>query len=60
MCKSANLIFRRLNVHITSTFYDIVIKIKHPVYQATSSFNSLLITSRNIFLNYCGELWGIV
>lgn len=31
-----------------------------PVYQATSYINSLLKTSRNIFLKYCGELWGIV
>ena len=37
-----------------------IIKIKLPVYQAYSYFNSLLKTSRNIFLKYCGELWGIV
>lgn len=60
MCKSIGLNFQKLNVHLNTTFYDIVIKIKHPVYQATNTFNNLLITSRNIFLNYCGELWGIV
>lgn len=60
MCKSTGLNFQSLNVHLTTTFCDIVIKIKHTVYQATSPINNLLITSRNIFPNYCGELWGIV
>lgn len=41
-------------------FYHKIINFKPPVYQATSYINSLLKTSRNIFLKYCGELWGIV
>ena len=28
--------------------------------EAALYINSLLKTSRNIFLKYCGELWGIV
>lgn len=41
-------------------FYHKIINFKSPVYQATSRFNNLLKTSRNIFMKYCGELWGIV
>ena len=35
-------------------------KFELPVYQVYGYFNNLLKTSRNIFLKYCGELWGIV
>ena len=51
---------RMCNSLVSIIFYHKIINFKPPVYQATSYINSLLKTSRNIFLKYCGELWGIV
>ena len=53
MCNSLVSFFNLREAALSIIFY-------HPTYQATSYINSLLKTSRNIFLKYCGELWGIV
>ena len=55
MCNSLVSFFNLREAALSFIFYH-----KPPVYQATSYINSLLKTSRNIFLKYCGELWGIV
>ena len=60
MCNSLVSFFNLRQPTLSIIFYHKIIKFKRTVYQATSYFNSLLKTSRNIFLKYCGELWGIV
>ena len=61
MCNSLVSFFNLRQPTLSIIFYHKIIKFfKPPVYQATSYINSLLKTSRNIFLKYCGELWGIV
>lgn len=60
MCNYSTSFFHFSHKPDSTPFYKKIIKIKLPVYQAYSYFNSLLKTSRNIFLKYCGELWGIV
>lgn len=60
MCNSLVSFFNLRQPTLSIIFYHKIIKFKRTVYQATSYINSLLKTSRNIFLKYCGELWGIV
>ena len=60
MCNSLVSFFNLREAALSFIFYHKIINFKPPVYQATSHINSLLKTSRNIFLKYCGELWGIV
>ena len=60
MCNSLVPFFILREAALSIIFYHKIIKFKRTVYQATSYINSLLKTSRNIFLKYCGELWGIV
>lgn len=60
MCNSLVSFFNLREAALSFIFYHKIINLKPPVYQATSYINSLLKTSRNIFLKYCGELWGIV
>ncbi len=60
MCNSLVSFFNLRQPTLSIIFYHKIIKFKLTVYQATSYINSLLKTSRNIFLKYCGELWGIV
>lgn len=60
MCNSLVSFFNLRQPTLSIIFYHKIIKFKRIVYQATSYINSLLKTSRNIFLKYCGELWGIV
>ena len=60
MCNSLVSFFNLRQPTLSIIFYHKIIKFKPTVYQATSYINSLLKTSRNIFLKYCGELWGIV
>ena len=60
MCNSLVSFFNLRQPTLSIIFYHKIIKFKSTVYQATSYINSLLKTSRNIFLKYCGELWGIV
>lgn len=59
MCNSLVSFFNLRQPTLSIIFYHKIIKFKRTVYQATSYINSLLKTSRNIFLKYCGELWGI-
>ena len=56
MCNSLVPFFNLREAALSIIFYHKIINFKPPVYQATSYINSLL----NIFLKYCGELWGIV
>ena len=60
MCNSLVPFFNLREAALSIIFYHKIINFKRTVYQATSYINSLLKTSRNIFLKYCGELWGIV
>jgi len=60
MCNSLVSFFNLREAALSIIFYHKIINFKRTVYQATSYINSLLKTSRNIFLKYCGELWGIV
>ena len=60
MCNSLVSFFNLRQPTLSIIFYHKIIKFKRTVYQANSYINSLLKTSRNIFLKYCGELWGIV
>ena len=60
MCNSLVSFFNLREAALSFIFYHKIINFNPPVYQATSYINSLLKTSRNIFLKYCGELWGIV
>ena len=60
MCNSLVPFFNLREAALSIIFYHKIINFKPPVYQSTSYINSLLKTSRNIFLKYCGELWGIV
>ena len=60
MCNSLVSFFNLRQPTLTSIFYHKIIKFTRTIYQATNYNNSLLKTSRNIFLKYCGELWGIV
>ena len=60
MCNSLVSFFNLRQPTLSIIFYHKINKFKRTVYQATSYINSLLKTSRNIFLKYCGELWGIV
>ena len=60
MCNSLVSFFNLREAALSIIFYHKIINFNPPVYQATSYINSLLKTSRNIFLKYCGELWGIV
>ena len=60
MCNSLVSFFNLREAALSIIFYHKIINFKLPFYQATSYINSLLKTSRNIFLKYCGELWGIV
>ena len=60
MCNSLVSFFNLRQPTLSIIFYHKIINFKRTVYQATSYINSLLKTSRNIFLKYCGELWGIV
>lgn len=60
MCNSLVSFFNLREAALSFIFYHKIINFKPSVYQATSYINSLLKTSRNIFLKYCGELWGIV
>lgn len=60
MCNSSVSFFNLRQSTLSIIFYHKIIKFKRTVYQATSYINNLLKTSRNIFLKYCGELWGIV
>ena len=60
MCNSLVSFFNLRQPTLSIIFYHKIIKFKRTVDQATSYMNSLLKTSRNIFLKYCGELWGIV
>ena len=60
MCNSLVPFFNLREAALSIIFYHKIIKFKRTVYQATSYINSLLKTSRNIFLKYCGELWGNV
>ena len=57
MCNYSTSFFHFSHKPDFTPFYKKIIKIKLPVYQAYSYFNSLLKTSRNIFLVL---LWGIV
>ena len=57
MCNYSASIIHFSHKPDSTPFYKKIIKIKLPVYQAYSYFNSLLKTSRNIFLVL---LWGIV
>ena len=57
MCNYSASFFHFSHKPDSTPFYKKIIKIKLPVYQAYSYFNSLLKTSRNIFLVL---LWGIV
>ena len=57
MCNYSTSFFHFSHKPDFTPFYKKIIKIKLPVYQATSYFNNLLKTSRNIFLVL---LWGIV
>lgn len=60
MCNSLVSFFNLRQPTLSIIFYHKIIKFKRTVYQATSYINSLLKTSRNIFLKYfvgnCGEL----
>ena len=60
MCNSLVSFFNPREAALSIIFYHKIITVKPPIYQNTSYINSLLKTSRNIFLKYCGELWGIV
>ncbi|TGY68166.1 hypothetical protein E5339_17495 [Phocaeicola sartorii] len=60
MCNTLVSFFNFRYPVLSLIFYHKIINFKSPVYQATSRFNNLLKTSRNIFMKYCGELWGIV
>lgn len=57
MCNSLVSFFNLREAALSIIFYHKIINFKPPVYQATSYINSLLKTSRNIFLKI---LWGIV
>lgn len=57
MCNSLVSFFNLREAALSFIFYHKIINFKPPVYQATSYINSLLKTSRNIFLVL---LWGIV
>ena len=57
MCNSLVSFFNLREAALSIIFYHKIINFKPPVYQATSYFNNLLKTSRNIFLVL---LWGIV
>lgn len=57
MCNSLVSFFNLREAALSIIFYHKIINFKPPVYQATSYINSLLKTSRNIFLVL---LWGIV
>lgn len=60
MCNSLVSFFNLRQPTLSIIFYHKIIKFKRTVYQATSYINSLLKTSRNIFLKYCGELCNCV
>ena len=57
MCNYSTSFFHFSHKPDFTPFYKKIIKIKRPVYQVYRYFNSLLKTSRNIFLVL---LWGIV
>ena len=61
MCNSLVPFFNLREAALSIIFYHKIINFKPYLFtNATSYINSLLKTSRNIFLKYCGELWGIV
>ena len=60
MCNNLIPFFSFRQPILSIVFFHKIINFKRPVYQTANRFNSLLKTSRNIFLKYCGELWGIV